>query len=174
MTGTWGTLTDYTKGTAIRPATAQEWLTSVVAAQTGGGTGAFFLDGTDLDVYVDGGPDSSVSDIDIDDLEQEAHVHGDAAQAALCQSAREGDEDARAECARVILGNRAETLGASGGWALGDRVTYSGELPCECGKPAGTVEAVADHANGAQVVTVEFDCGLRQGIPGDELAAGTD
>lgn len=109
MTGSWGTLTDYTKGTAIRPATAREWLASVVATQSDPGNGAFFLDGTDLDVYVDGGPDSSVSDIDIDDLEQEAHAHGDTAQAALCQSAREGDEDARAECAKVILGNRVNS-----------------------------------------------------------------
>ena len=110
MTGTeihWGTLTDYAKGTALRPATAAEWLASATAAQVGDGTGVFFADGTDLDVYVDGGPDSSVSDIDIDDLGQEAGQHGDTAQVALCIAANAGDEDARAECARVILANRA-------------------------------------------------------------------
>jgi hypothetical protein len=112
MTGTWGTLTDYAKGTAIRPATAQEWLASAVAAETGDGSGAFFLDGTDLDVYVDGGPDSSVSDIDIDDLEQGAGIAGDSEQVGLCRATREGDGDARAECVRVILGTRAESITA--------------------------------------------------------------
>jgi hypothetical protein len=56
-------------------------------------------------------------------------------------------------------------------WTPGNRVTYSGDLPCDDTGHAGTVEAVTEDANGAQVVTVEFDCGLYQDIPGDDLAA---
>jgi PadR family transcriptional regulator PadR len=56
-------------------------------------------------------------------------------------------------------------------WGPLARVTYRGDLPCECEPPhGGTVaEAVPGGGHGAQVVTVEFDCGLYHDIPGDEL-----
>lgn len=106
--GNWGTLTDYAKGNAVRPATAAEWRQGADKVNSGDSdayAGVFFVDG-DRDVYVDGGPDAEVRDEDISDLRDEADAAGDEAQSALCVRALDGDEDARAECVRVILDNR--------------------------------------------------------------------
>jgi hypothetical protein len=54
-------------------------------------------------------------------------------------------------------------------YAIGAEVTYAGELPCDETDHSGTVTAVEDDASGDQIVTVEFDCGLTQDIPGSEL-----
>lgn len=104
----WGTITDYTKGTPIRPATAAEWregASKVNSDDSDAYTGVFFIEG-DRDVYVDGGPDAEVRDSDISDLRDEADAAGDEKQSALCVRAMDGDDDARAECVRVILDDR--------------------------------------------------------------------
>ena len=59
----WGMLTYYDSGQAIRPATREEWQRSIdvrMSRQPGRYTGAWRFEGSDLDgtvVYVDGGPD---------------------------------------------------------------------------------------------------------------------
>jgi len=58
-------------------------------------------------------------------------------------------------------------------YTTGDRVDYAGELPCDDATHFGTVEAVQDDPSGGQVVTVEFDCGPAQDIPGSELRPGS-
>lgn len=45
---------------------------------------------------------TQITDAQIEALRTEAGAAGDSAQVAICDRAREGDESARAECARVI------------------------------------------------------------------------
>jgi hypothetical protein len=115
MTGTaiFGTLTDYAAGTPIRPAMAHEWRTSadLVNDGTSAGLSGAWEDGDGRCVWVDGGPEAEVSDRDIAELEQEAANAGDNEQVKLCAAALGGDEDARAECVRVILDNRVNMAG---------------------------------------------------------------
>jgi hypothetical protein len=135
MTSAFGILTDYTKGTAIRAATAAEWRETAAVVNSGDNdayAGVFFLAGTDLDVYVDGGPDAEVCDRDIEELWEEADAAGDLEMARVCERAlgtldedAAGDggdpdpaataqaramtqDEARGECVRVILDSRAE------------------------------------------------------------------
>jgi len=49
-----------------------------------------------------------LADEQIRDLQREAGEAGDLAQVAICDRALEGDEAARAECARVIRAARAQ------------------------------------------------------------------
>lgn len=110
-----GTLTDYTTGTPIRPATATEWRkTAGRLADPGDGyTGAFQDDGRS--VYVDGGPEAAVTDTDIRALRDEAATAGDTGMADLCtralgedcdQEPGNADAAAAARCAEVILDTR--------------------------------------------------------------------
>lgn len=58
-------------------------------------------------------------------------------------------------------------------YPVGSEVVYEGDLPCDEAANTGTVIATeTDGVNGAQIVTVEFDCGLTQDIPADELTSG--
>jgi hypothetical protein len=119
-TAIFGTLTDYATGTAIRPATAAEWRATadLVNNGTSAGLSGAWEDQDGRSVWVDGGPECEVSDRDIAELEQEAGQAGDGAQVDLCRKAAEkdeygnvADEDARAECIRVILDNRVNMAG---------------------------------------------------------------
>ena len=123
VTATFGTLTDYTTGTAIRPATAEEWRFTALAVngdKAGGETGAW-QDDSGRAVWVDGGPAMDVTGTDIEELGREASQHGDYAQEDLCRIATgtwdpdepqpAGEDDARAECVRVILDNRLNAAG---------------------------------------------------------------
>lgn len=121
-TGTFGTLTDYNSGLAIRPATAAEWRRTadlVNGSMPGSYTGAW-EDENGRAVWVADGPEITVTENDILELEQEAATAGDAAQAALCRQVWTLDEDgnygadsrdARAECVRVILDSRLNAAG---------------------------------------------------------------
>lgn len=115
-----GMLRDYATGEFLRPATSQEWRKA--AAKTASfdddaHTGVFGCDGQRR-LYVDGGPDPSVTVSDIKALEQAAVAAGDSTQAELCQQALSfspachawqiGDHDAFTRCAAVILDTRLE------------------------------------------------------------------
>lgn len=117
-TTSFGTLTSYTTGTAIRPATAVEWRAcaeALTGTRPGHETGAYEDQSDYLGVvYVDGGPDMTVSDEDIKALRDEAGSAGDSEQVRLCSIAVSGDSDeytsagdARTACVHVILDNRA-------------------------------------------------------------------
>ena len=84
-TTTYGTVTDYATGEAIRPATAAEWQQSADAARRNPFTGTFTgEDGTA--VYVDGGPESPYTVLVGDTYE----TPGDAAQYAADEAAAFG------------------------------------------------------------------------------------
>lgn len=115
-----GTVTDYSTGTAIRPATGEEWLrtaTKLLEERPGSYTGAWD-DSDGCAVYVDGGPDMDITPEDIRQLRDEAGTAGDDKQVRLCTIAlREADEDdldasdpdaAWYECGTVILATRLE------------------------------------------------------------------
>ena len=112
-----GTVNDYKTGFFIREATAAEWRRTADKENSADGdayTGAWPDPEEDgRAVYVSGGPDSRVSDEDIIALHDEAAAAGDAAQVRLCDwalapRATTGpeEEEARAECVRVILDTR--------------------------------------------------------------------
>jgi hypothetical protein len=118
ITTSFGTLTSYKTGNAIRPATPVEWRASAEAltsTRPGHETGAYEDQSDYLGVvYVDGGPDMTVSDDDIKALRDEAGSADDAEQVRLCNIAISGDgdehtsaDDARLACVHVILDNRA-------------------------------------------------------------------
>ena len=54
-----------------------------------------------------GEDEPDITDEQIDDLRTEAGAHGDMKQVQICEGALKGDEDDRAECARVIAEARA-------------------------------------------------------------------
>jgi hypothetical protein len=82
----YGTLTDYSTGTPIRPATVQEWRQTAGAIAAGKPEG-IFADQDGTVVWVDGGPEAEVSDTDIAGLESEAATAGDAPVVEACQTA---------------------------------------------------------------------------------------
>lgn len=57
QTSDYGTLTDYVTGEAIRPATRDEWLTSIRAGETGA-----YRDDDGRDLFVAGGPESEADE----------------------------------------------------------------------------------------------------------------
>lgn len=68
----YGTVTDYSTGAAIRPATAAEWRQTagkLASGESDSYTGAW-NDSDGLAVWVDGGPDAEVSDEDIRKLRE--------------------------------------------------------------------------------------------------------
>lgn len=112
-----GTVMDYKTGLMIREATAAEWRKTADKENSAGSdayTGAWADPGEDgRVVYVSGGPESRVSDEDIIALHDEAAAAGDFEQVRLCDWAMAPrattgpeEEQARAECVRVILDNR--------------------------------------------------------------------
>jgi hypothetical protein len=115
-----GTLTDYTMGESLRPASAEEWRCTALALNgitsgAGGETGAWkigedgeWTDGPGRAVYVDGGPVMEVTDEDIAALGREAEAHWDALQARQCAEALGGYGYARSQCVMVILAARAQ------------------------------------------------------------------
>ena len=109
-----GTLTDYVTGTAIRPATAQEWRkTADRLGDPGDGYTGAWQDEDGRAVYVDGGPDTDVSPSDISTLALEGAEHGDPGMADLCEQALAGDDTdnpAWDRCREVILDNRANAV----------------------------------------------------------------
>lgn len=117
-TTSFGTLTAYASGEAIRPATSSEWLRSALAVSGGQPQGTFETSARELPggfgtVFVDGGPDATASRDDIIALHDEAARAGDAEQVAICERALWGNSgdphEAWVECERVILGHRAES-----------------------------------------------------------------
>jgi len=112
MTGDFGTLTDYATGEAIRAATAAEWRRTADAIASGTPQGTFDLDGRA--VWVEFGPDPEVGFYDIAALRDEAGQAGDMGQVRICNTALDeeagGYDEARAECVRVILDNRADSV----------------------------------------------------------------
>lgn len=118
-TTAFGTLTDYTAGKPIRPATAAEWRQSAGATHSSPWNGVFDLDGRA--VRVDGGPEAGVYREDIIALASEAGTAGDVKMARIAGTALgingqsfDGEIDgAWGECVEVILDNRANTAGAA-------------------------------------------------------------
>lgn len=99
----YGTLTDYTAGQPIRPATRDEWDMTAKSLDAGEDLGVWRDDAIyPHPVYVDGGPDPIVSDQAIRDFQDEAGSFGDLDQVAMCERALDGDTEARAECAGLI------------------------------------------------------------------------
>jgi len=95
-----GTLTDYQTGQMIRPATREELLRSIAS----GPEGAMGIerDGTGRSVYVDRSHDEL--DDDVRALRAEAATAGDQEMVTTCNRyLDDGDEDALAECATVML-----------------------------------------------------------------------
>lgn len=116
----YGTVTDYSTGQQIRPATGAEWLrtaTTLLEERPGSYTGAWD-DSDGQAAYVDGGPDMDITPEDIRKLRDEAGTAGDDAQVRLCTialgEADDSDLDACGpdgawyECGAVILAARLE------------------------------------------------------------------
>jgi len=110
-----GTVHDYKTGEMVREATAADWRKTADKENSGDSdTGAWpDPDEDGRAVYVSGGPESTVSDVDITTLAWEAAAAGDTEQVQLCDVAMApratagADADlARARCVRVILDNR--------------------------------------------------------------------
>jgi len=93
-TSAYGTLTDYTTGQPLRPATRDEWEMTVKSLDAGEDAGIWRDQDIYLHpVYVDGGPDPVVSDQAIRDLQDEAGRFGDLDQVAMCERAINGDAE---------------------------------------------------------------------------------
>lgn len=134
----YGTVTDYADGiTAIRPATAAEWLKTAyrlagIEHSAGDAYSGAWQDEDGRVVIVIGGPDDDVSADDVRALRDEAAAAGDLERVHMCEVATgdaadsprnprgfaQGNGPAFAECAKVILENRMRvaedaTTGAS-------------------------------------------------------------
>jgi hypothetical protein len=109
---TYGTVTDYKTGSAIREATPAEWRkTADRLGQPGDGYTGTWED-PEKDgrvVYVSGGPDADIHPADIAALADEAGAHGDYEMRRLCREALDGDDTSNPawdRCREVILDTR--------------------------------------------------------------------
>ena len=105
-----GTVTRYATGAPVRSATAAEWRSTadLVNSEAAGGYTGAWRDGDGSAVYVDGGPETAVTDLDLKQLRDAAGTAGDPEQARLCTQALAGDAKARQQCVRAILDTRME------------------------------------------------------------------
>lgn len=118
MPSRFGTVRDYVTGELVREATGAEWLLTALKTNSGASdshTGVFTRRGEPL-LWVDGGPDTSVTVEDVAALRQAAASAGDLEQVRDCKAALRsswgrlevGDPEAFERCAAVILAARVE------------------------------------------------------------------